>query len=103
MFRQTLLEFSRFADAFRQATRSAFVLLVLVVSVRAVCAQDTRTVAEPRIPAACAVLAAEKVGHAEILPPEYEKTTDTARIQRALDTCKPGQAVELALGKGNAG
>ncbi len=105
MFRQALLEFSRFADAFRQATRSAFVLLILIllVSARTVCAQDTRVVAEPRIPPACTVLAAEKVGHAEILPPEYEKTNDTARIQQALDTCKPGQAVELALGKGNSG
>ena len=61
-------------------------------------AQDTRTVTEPTIPASCVVLHAEKLGHAEILPPYYEATTDTARIQKALDACKPGEAVELALG-----
>ncbi len=99
MFRLSLLGFSRLAATFRQGTGCAFFLFTLVVSAHTVCAQDTRTVTEPKIPPACATLFAERVGHAEVLPPEYEKTTDTARIQHALDTCKPGQAVELALGE----
>jgi polygalacturonase len=66
-------------------------------------AQDTRTVTEPVIPPACTTLLAEKSGNAEKLAEAFEKTTDTARIQKALDGCKPGMAVELALGnKGNA-
>jgi len=66
-------------------------------------AQDTRTVTEPVIPAACTTLLAEKSGDAEKLVEIFEKTTDTARIQTALDACKPGMAVELAPGgKGNA-
>jgi polygalacturonase len=45
------------------------------------------------------VLAAENIVRGEIIAPEYEKETDTARIQHALDTCKTGQAVELAHGE----
>ena len=66
-------------------------------------AQDTRTVTEPVIPPACTTLRAEKSGDAEKLAEVFEKTTDTARIQKALDGCKPGMAVELAPGdKSNA-
>src|ERR1035438_5472309 len=66
-------------------------------------AQDTRTVTEPVVPATCTKLQAEKTGDAEKLAEIFEKTTDTARIQGALDACKPGMAVELAPGdKGNA-
>jgi len=78
------------------------VLIAFAIGAQTARAQDTRTVTEPTIPASCVVLTAEKLGHAEILPPEYETTTDTARIQQALDTCKPGEAVELALGKPTA-
>lgn len=59
-------------------------------------AQDTRTVTEPKIPSSCAVLHAEKFAYTEKLSDWYEKTTDTARIQTALDHCKPGHAVQLA-------
>lgn len=62
-------------------------------------AQDTRTVTEPVIPPTCVTLTAEKTGEAEKLAEKFEKTTDTARIQQALDACKPGMAVELATGK----
>ena len=66
-------------------------------------AQDTRTVTEPVIPPACTTLLAEKSGDVEKLAEVFEKTTDTARIQAALDACKPGMAVELSPGgKGNA-
>jgi polygalacturonase len=66
-------------------------------------AQDTRTVTEPLIPPSCTTLLAEKSGDAEKLAEVFEKTTDTARIQAALDACKSGMAVELAQGgTGNA-
>lgn len=50
--------------------------------------QDMRRVVEPRIPAACIVLAAERSGI-------DEDKADTTRIQGALDKCPAGQAVEL--------
>jgi len=58
-------------------------------------AQDTRTVTEPVIPPVCTVLKAEKTGAVEKLDAQYEKSTDTDRIQKALDHCKPGHAVRL--------
>ena len=59
-------------------------------------AQDTRTVTEPVLPPTCTTLLAEKSGDGEKLAEVFEKTTDTARIQAALNACKPGMAVELA-------
>ncbi len=51
-------------------------------------AQDSRIVAEPAFPAACASLAAAAgAGEAQL---------DTLRIQLALDACEPGKAVVLA-------
>ncbi len=74
-----------------------------LTAILSVSAQDTRTVIEPVLPPACATLLAERVGDGEKLPEAFEKTTDTAAIQKALDSCKPGMAVELAPGKkGNA-
>ncbi len=64
--------------------------------------QDTRTVTEPTIPPSCTVLNAQKQDSGGTLAAEFEKTTDTARIQKAIDECKQGQAVELALGAANA-
>ena len=59
-------------------------------------AQDTRTVVEPIIPPVCAVVKAElTVGKAGVAESDEGKL-DTARIQKALDGCKGGQAVELA-------
>ncbi|MGB6431333.1 MAG: glycosyl hydrolase family 28 protein [Candidatus Acidiferrales bacterium] len=89
---------SRRAATLRHCVGCVVVLIMLALGAQALRGQDTRTVTEPTIPPTCVVLTAEKLGHAEILPPEYETTTDTARIQNALDTCKPGEAVELALG-----
>src|SRR5580700_7013895 len=89
---------SRRAATLRKCFLCAVVLVALAFSAQKVRAQDTRNVTEPTIPPSCTVLTAEKLGHAEILPPEYETTTDTARIQKALDACTPGHAVELALG-----
>src|ERR1017187_3685795 len=74
--------------------------MALMATLSAV-AQDTRTVTEPVAPPACTKLQAEKTGDAEKLAEIFEKTTDTARIQAALDACKPGMAVELAPGDKN--
>ena len=74
-------------------------LAVILMAATAVLAQDTRTVTEPVLPAACAKLVAEKTGDGEKLAEVFEKTQDTARIQKALNECKPGMAVELAAGE----
>lgn len=65
-------------------------------------AQDTRTVAEPRIPPACTVLRAERTGRGAGEIAEGEDRNDTARIQKALDGCGAGHAVELAAGEKGA-
>jgi polygalacturonase len=77
----------------------AFIVIILALAARSVSAQDTRTVTEPQVPPTCTVLQAGKIGDSGILSPEYEKTTDTARIQKAIDECAPGHAVELSRGK----
>ncbi|MDR3736835.1 MAG: glycosyl hydrolase family 28 protein [Acidobacteriaceae bacterium] len=66
-------------------------------------AQDTRTVTEPVIPAACVTLDAQIVGAAGNIAAADEAKLDTARIQKALDSCGKGKAVELAAkGANNA-
>lgn len=60
-------------------------------------AQDTRTVVEPRFPAACATLRAALVPVGDsTLAEADEGRLDTDRIQRALDGCGAGRAVVLA-------
>jgi polygalacturonase len=54
-------------------------------------AQDTRTVTEPVLPPACAVLTGDAFA------PERN---DGARIQAAIDACAPGHAVVLAASNG---
>jgi len=54
-------------------------------------AQDTRTVTEPALPTACAVLTGE------LFAPERN---DGPRIQAAIDACAPGHAVVLAASNG---
>ncbi len=65
-------------------------------------AQDTRTVTEPKIPAACVKLEAKIAAVGGALKESDEANPDTARLQEAIDgfsaKCKPGQAVELAPG-----
>jgi len=63
-------------------------------------AQDTRTVAEPKVPAACATLAADLTPVADTtLADDDERKLDTKRIQAAVDHCSAGRAVILrALG-----
>jgi polygalacturonase len=76
-----------------------FIIIIFALTASPLFAQDTRTVTEPKIPPTCAVLQAGKIGEAESLSPEYEESTDTARIQKAIDECTPGHAVELSRGK----
>ncbi len=59
-------------------------------------AQDTRNVTEPVIPPACATLSAQLDVN---LPEADESKVDSSRIQKAIDACGKGQAVEL---RGNA-
>jgi polygalacturonase len=55
--------------------------------------QDTRTVTEPKIPAACATLDAALAAKHGLLSAADEQRLDTARIQSAMDGCtKSGEA-----------
>jgi len=64
-------------------------------------AQDTRQVTEPKIPQSCTQLAAQLRAVSDKLTEADEGKLDTARIQGALDRCKPGMAVELKPASGN--
>jgi len=66
---------------------AAFAILALTSR-----AQDTRIVNEPVIPPSCTVLTAKLPA---VLSEADENRPDTARIQKALDRCAPGHAVEL--------
>ena len=70
--------------------------LLLTLSFTAVvAAQDTRHVVEPTIPPVCTVLPAALHATANQLAEADENKLDTARIQKALDACGAGKAVEL--------
>ena len=58
-------------------------------------AQDTRNVTEPTIPPVCGTLRAELVAPHGIEAADETKL-DTARLQKAIDDCGEGNAVELA-------
>src|SRR5271154_2532807 len=77
-----------------------FVLLALMAGGR-LAAQDTRQVTEPMIPASCVQLPAQLRAVRDQVAPSDEGKLDTARIQSALDKCKPGMAVELVPASGN--
>jgi pectin methylesterase-like acyl-CoA thioesterase len=70
---------------------SALAAAMLLSASNPALAQDRRTVVEPHIPAACAVLTAAPAG-----------ADDTARIQDAIDHCGAGAAVRLAAGDRSA-
>ncbi|SNS45502.1 type III effector polygalacturonase Pgl precursor [Granulicella rosea] len=71
--------------------------VLLLCSGGALPAQDTRTVSEPRIPNVCVKLDARLKAPLEDAD---ESKLDTDRIQKAMDGCKPHEAVELASGDG---
>ena len=54
--------------------------------------QDTRNVTEPKIPPVCKTLTAQLGAP---LAEADETKLDTERIQQAIDSCRPGTAVEL--------
>lgn len=58
-------------------------------------AQDRRTVVEPHIPAACAKLEASLSAPHGVLSDADERRLDTERVQKAIDHCESGKAVEL--------
>ena len=63
-------------------------------------AQDSRTVTEPQIPAACATLDAAIAAPKGVIAEKDEKALDTERIERAMQDCRQGEAVVLrAKGK----
>jgi polygalacturonase len=76
------------------------VLLALMAAGRLV-GQDSRQVTEPKIPASCMQLSAQLRAMHDQVDPADESKVDTARIQSALDTCRPGMAVELKPSSGN--
>ncbi len=63
-------------------------------------AQDMRVVTEPVIPAACVKLPAMLLSVGDKVAEADEEKLDTGRIQAAMDGCKTGQAVELAVAGG---
>jgi polygalacturonase len=71
-------------------------LLSLSVLGSALLAQDTRKVIEPALPKSCTVLTAALASKGGQLSEADETKLDTARLQKALDKCAKGQAVELA-------
>ena len=58
-------------------------------------AQDTRNVVEPKFPPACEVLTARLAAPGGALSDADERRPDTARLQKAINGCAPGKAVEL--------
>lgn len=63
--------------------------------------QDTRQVTEPKIPPSCIKLPAQLRAVDDKIAEVDEGRLDTERIQKALDTCKAGMAVELETASGN--
>ena len=70
-------------------------LLALPLSQAILQAQDTRNVVEPHFPPACEVLTAKLTAPGGALSDADERQPDTARLQKAIDSCTPGKAVEL--------
>ena len=72
--------------------------LALIAFAAPLAAQDTRTVTEPVIPPACVTLDAQIKRVGATLAPTDETKVDTERIQKAMDSCGKGKAVELRAG-----
>jgi polygalacturonase len=78
-----------------QTGSSLSVFVLCSASIFTACAQDTRHVTEPHIPAACVTLEASIVASEGVISAKDERNLDTGRIQHAIDTCTPGKAVVL--------
>jgi len=68
---------------------------IALLSASFLAAQDSRTVSEPAIPPTCTSLDAQLSVDGHSLAKADEDKLDTARIQRALDTCGKGKGVVL--------
>lgn len=77
-----------------------FVLFVAVAIGQPLRAQDSRHVTEPRYPSSCIVLRAALSAPHGRFAEDDEQHLDTDRLQRAIDTCSPGHAVELRAVRG---
>ncbi len=73
----------------------AFSLLFASALSASLFAQDRRTVLEPHIPAVCTKLEADLSAPHGLLTDAGEHRLDTERIQKAIDHCGSGEAVEL--------
>src|SRR5580693_1467429 len=73
----------------------AFCLLFTSALSMSLSAQDRRTVVEPHIPPVCMKLEANLSAPHGLLSDADEGRMDTERIQRAIDQCGDGKAVEL--------
>jgi polygalacturonase len=71
---------------------AAFLILFTGVGI----AQDQRNVTEPKIPPSCVKLEAGLAAVGDKLREEDEQKLDTERLQKAIDGCGAGKAVELA-------
>jgi polygalacturonase len=68
---------------------------VFVCAPAALFAQDTRKVAEPKVPAVCTAVKARLTSSDGALAPADETRLDTAQLQSAIDGCRAGGAVAL--------
>ena len=73
----------------------AWIGLAVIAAAGIAVAQDTRVVNEPVIPPSCVQLPAMLQSVGDKVDAADEQKLDTVRIQAALDSCKPGMAVEL--------
>ena len=73
----------------------AQITALLFLPIALATAQDTRHVAEPKIPAACVTLDAVIAAPHGVPAEADEHKPDTARIQQAMDHCAAGHAVVL--------
>lgn len=80
--------------------RLALLFLITATLVCRLPAQDTRTVMEPTLPPVCTTVTARLTAIAGALVSEDESKLDTERIQRAIDACGAGHAVELKAADG---
>ncbi len=81
---------------FRRLSLLAFALASPLLT-----AQDTRTVVEPSLPAACATLDAQLQSSGRSIAAADEHKLDTARIQKAIDKCGKGRGVLLHVNGNN--
>lgn len=82
------------------ATRIATALGVLLAAACCAVAQDTRHVVEPTVPPACATIPARLDYHGDRLI-QADAALDTAAIQKAINHCRGGHAVELKAADGH--